>query len=229
MNSSDTLDKLLIYSGLNIRSFSIKIGLDKPQALYDIQKGKTKSISSSMAIKILSVFPEINKIWLLTGEGEMLSNKGQPSSAVDHTARLLSDSDNEDQKIHYTYLLPMRALGGRLALSADSAMIHDCEKIVSPIGKVDFAITISGESMSPEYPNGSQVLVKKINERAFIEWGRVYVLDTVNGPVIKKLMPCKSDHGSVECVSINTEFPPFNVNLSDVYGVYLVLMCLSRK
>jgi phage repressor protein C with HTH and peptisase S24 domain len=55
----------------------------------------------------------------------------------------------------------------------------------------DWAITVSGESMAPEYPSGAQILVKKINEKAFIDWGKVYVLDTCNGTVIKILTPSK--------------------------------------
>ena len=33
----------------------------------------------------------------------------------------------------------------------------------------------------------------------------------------------------VLCKSINPEFPPFEVLLSDVYAVYRVLMCVSLK
>lgn len=106
----------------------------------------------------------------------------------------------------------------------------DCEKIISPIGKVDFAITVSGDSMAPEYPSGSQVLIKKINERAFIDWGRTYVLDTCNGTIIKKLMPSDSgDSALVKCVSINPTYPPFEVNLHDVYGIYRVMLCMAIK
>lgn len=74
MTGADILDKLLNYTGLNVNQFSEKIGLQRPQALYDIQKGKTRSISANMASRIVSVFPVISKSWLLTGEGEMLNN-----------------------------------------------------------------------------------------------------------------------------------------------------------
>lgn len=65
----------------------------------------------------------------------------------------------------------------------------DCERVISPIKGADFAITVAGDSMAPEYPEGAKILIKKINEEAFIEWGKVYVLDTCNGTVVKKLMP----------------------------------------
>lgn len=72
MEAKDILRKILEYSELNINELSGKLQMDRPQALYDIQNGKTKSVSKSMADKILSVFPEFNRYWLITGEGDML-------------------------------------------------------------------------------------------------------------------------------------------------------------
>ncbi len=78
----------------------------------------------------------------------------------------------------------------------------ECERIVSPIKDVDFAITVAGDSMAPEFPNGSQILVKKIDEKQFIEWGKAYVLDTSNGTVLKILNKSEKD-GYVRCTSLN--------------------------
>ena len=127
-------------------------------------------------------------------------------------------------------LLPISAQGGALNEFMVSVKEADCEQIISPIRGVDFAITVSGESMYPEYPNGSQILVKRINEKAFIDWGRVYVLDTVNGTVIKRIVPADEKH-NIRCLSINPDpiYAPFDVALSDVYAVYRVLMCMSMK
>lgn len=127
-------------------------------------------------------------------------------------------------------LLPISAQGGSLNHFLMTVKEIDCERVISPIVGIDFAITVTGESMAPEYPNGSQVLVKKVNETAFLEWGEVYVLDTCNGAVIKKLI--KSDNPDcVICTSINPNpmFAPFEICKKDINGVYRVLMCMSRK
>ena len=58
-------------------------------------------------------------------------------------------------------LLPISAYGGSLNNFAMSIKDNDCERIISPIKGADFAITVSGDSMSPEYPNGSHILIKK--------------------------------------------------------------------
>lgn len=72
-----------------------------------------------------------------------------------------------------TYLLPMSAMGGTLTgFAAPGAMLQNCEAIISPIEDVDFAITVYGDSMAPEYPSGSRILIKKINPNIFIDWGK---------------------------------------------------------
>ena len=126
-------------------------------------------------------------------------------------------------------LIPISAQGGSLNDFTASVMEYDCEKVLSPIRDVDFAMTVSGDSMSPEYPSGCQVLVKRINERAFIDWGKVFVLDTINGTIIKKLMPVEGNPEKVTCVSINPEYPSFEVGFEHIRGVYRVLMCMSLK
>ena len=148
-------------------------------------------------------------------EGSMLKGAGK------------SEEINE---INYVLLLPTSACAGSLNDFVVSVKDTECEKIISPIKGVDWAVTISGDSMEPEYPSGSQILIKKINEKAFIDWGKVYVLDTCNGSVIKKIFPTDDkDPGKLKCVSINPEYPPFDVSLNDVFGVYRVLLCMSVK
>lgn len=153
--------------------------------------------------------------WLLTGEGDMLTGE--------QTIQSSTESD-----IHLIPLLPVSAQGGSLNDFVVSIKESSCEKIISPIKGADYAMSVSGESMAPEYPSGSQILIKRIDEKAFIDWGRVYVLDTCNGTVIKRLFPSEGAD-KVLCKSINPEFPPFEVSLSDVYAVYRVLMCMALK
>ena len=161
--------------------------------------------------------------WLITGEGDMLSSSSsaqpQPSVKNERVA---------DDEVYKVPLVPISALGGSLNDFNTTVCRDDCETVISPIKDIDMAIKISGDSMEPEYPSDSQVFVKKVNERAFLEWGRVYVLNTCNGIVIKRLMPT-NDPNTVLCESINPKYPPFEVNLENVNGVYRVMMCMSFK
>lgn len=99
--------KLLEHSKLNVKQFSEKLGMKRAQAIYDIMSGKTKRISEKLASQIISEFPEINKTWLLTGEGEMLvkSSYSQNNSptvlADDHSTAIAGNKNvvNADQTI----------------------------------------------------------------------------------------------------------------------------------
>lgn len=172
-------------------------------------------------------------------------NKSASSELLDKLHKIVSDAESENEKILFTPseslevktemattvpLIPISAQGGSLNEFVVSVKGSECERIISPIRGADFAIQVSGDSMAPEYPNGSRVFIKKINERAFIEWGKVYVLDTCNGTVIKTLVPSEKPE-CVKCISINPDpmYAPFEVNLQDVYGLYKVLLCMSVK
>lgn len=160
---------------------------------------------------ILNTYPELSRDWLLYGEGEML--------------KASSEEERTDGK--EIPLLPINAIGGSLGEFSAAVMPHECEMLLAPIKGADMAITIAGDSMFPQYPSGSVVLIKKINEKAFIEWGNVYVLDTVNGTIIKRVQPGE-DESCIICESINDFYKPYKVKLSDIMGFYRVLMCMIR-
>ena len=154
------------------------------------------SIRTASLDKIKSVYPELNTAWLLTGVGDMLDS--EKNSLFLNSLRRKENEESFDKKdIEYTkgfttYLLPMSAMGGTLTgFAAPGAMLQNCEAIISPIEDVDFAITVYGDSMAPEYPSGSRILIKKINPNIFIDWGKTYVLDTANGVIVKELHECK--------------------------------------
>ncbi len=203
------ITKFIENSNISVRNFEKAAGLSN---------GYLKQLKNAPSVdkfqSIISAFPEVNPDWLLTGSGEM------------YLSDTLSTTENKDVRL--VPLLPVAAQGGTLNDFVVSVKASECEKIISPIRDVDYAMSISGDSMAPEYPSGAHILIKKINEKAFIDWGRVYVLDTCNGTVIKQLFP-SDNPDTLLCKSINPNYPPFEVSFSDIYAVYRVLMCMSLK
>ena len=205
------------YKGISMKSFEELCGLSTGYVT-----SMRKGYGSEKLNNVLIAFPDLNRDWLLYGEGDMLKSKDDQS--------VKDGSGNEDIEIEHVRLLPLFAHGGSLSDFTVSVKDSDCEKVVSPVKGADFAIQVTGDSMAPEYPSGSVILIKKINESAFIEWGKAYVLDTENGSVVKKVVPSDKE-GCIRCVSINPDpsFAPFDVPLSSVFGIYRVLMCMSMK
>lgn len=125
----DVINKLLIYSKLSAKGFAEKIGLDRPQAIYDILNGKTKGISRAMENKILSVFPEVNKTWLLTGEGEMLRSSISQTSSGNNNTQVVGDGN----RLVNTALLEEVAAQRRLTEDALKSLARTQEQVSSLI------------------------------------------------------------------------------------------------
>ncbi|MDY4217922.1 MAG: hypothetical protein SOX84_03975 [Prevotella sp.] len=97
MDTSSRIKAILDFYNLSVNQFVNMTKIKTKQAVYDLLSGKTKSISPAMQNKILSCFVEINKAWLLTGEGSMLQSS-LPSSeprivATDEFGRLKEEND----------------------------------------------------------------------------------------------------------------------------------------
>ena len=140
---------------------------------------------------------------------------------------VVSDEVNISDNTLKVPLLPLDAKAGSLNDFVMSVKLQDCERIISPIRNVDFAITVKGDSMAPKIPSKSKVFIKKIDHSRFVEWGEIYVLDTCNGTVIKRIMPT-DDAQVIRCVSLNADYPSFDVALVDVYGIYQVLLVMTE-
>lgn len=207
----------------NTSALAREIGV-KQSTLRDIISGKVKPSYDTITKFVENPTLNISSEWLLTGEGDMLKQPSEDSKSTSQIERV-------QQNGYETYLLPQSAMGGSLCgFAADGVNLQNCEKIISPIKEADFAITVYGDSMAPEYPSGSRVLIKRIDPSLFIEWGKVYVLDTPNGVVMKELLECKEQE-FVICHSINPapKYSDFKVRISDVFGIYRVMMCMSAK
>lgn len=146
----------------------------------------------------------------------------------DLVKELSADKDGVVTKVHQIPLLPIEARGGSLGEYSEGVLPYQCELIQSPIKGAQFAIQVAGDSMSPDYPSGCHVFIKKIDESIFIEWGKVFVLDTANGIVIKQVHPTP-DENVIECVSLNPKYAPFYVKKEHIYGWYVVLMTMAIK
>ena len=212
--------EFLAHKGLSQLRFEKSVGLSR-----GFVNNMGDAIRSSSLGKISKVYPELNIVWLQTGIGSMLNN--QPSK--EETATIAHETPGTETAT-LVKMLPIAAQGGSLNDFILSVKGNECEQVVSPIQGADFAMPVNGESMAPEYPNGSRIFIKKIDFSSFIEWGKAYVLDTKNGSVIKILTPAEDDN-YVHCVSINPNpiYAPFDIPWTDIIGVYRVLMCLTVK
>lgn len=83
MDIPTRIQNIINYSHKSIPQLAVAVGFKTPQTIRSLLKGDTKTISDAVVLKLTSYYPEINKEWLLTGEGEMLTTEGvAPRGAV---------------------------------------------------------------------------------------------------------------------------------------------------
>jgi len=111
----------------------------------------------------------------------------------------------------------------------------DYVNIYDVLGKCDFALPVSGNSMMPNYPPSSVVgMVKKTDCK--IRPGEVYVVETADEAVLKRLYYKEDDSNSeiLVLISDNTmvidsgarkgmlAYPPYELHIKDIIGLYSV-------
>lgn len=174
-----------------------------------------KSMPEEKVSRLLELYPRLNRDWLLYGEGEMYLPEPTDGSLPDDIADYIVP------------LLPVEAYAGNLQMWSDGVALADCEKVVAPIKGADFAIKVSGDSMEPFVFSGMTMLIKRINDRAFIPWGNPMVIDTENGVLVKVVQPSAEGNSYIEAQSYNPKYPPIQIPKESVFGLYRVLATIN--
>ncbi len=194
------------YMSISVSAFERSVGLPNGY----ISKIK-KNIGQDKLEEILRVYPQLRSPWLYYGEGEMLQSSGP----------------QRDLSVHLIPMLPSFSLG----MSIPEFLLTtegEYEQVISPIEGVDFAIKMVCDSMTPEYPVGSTIIMNRVCADLFLEWGKVYLLDTPNGIMVRRVMPTDNCH-EVRCESNNSNYPPINMSRNEIRGFYRVVLLMITK
>ena len=178
---------------------------------------QNNGISEDNIARFLAYAPDVNIEWLITGKGDMLRNKEVVTQKKAEPALPVLENSHEGIP-----LIPLSAMAGAFT-GETSVMEYECERYVIPAFKgADFLIPVKGDSMQPTYYPGDLVACQRIPlNDLFFQWNKTYVLDTKQGPLIKRVRR-GSDDDHVLIVSDNAEYEPFELEKSQFYGVALV-------
>ena len=220
MDKKDRLLKLIeLFTGGNKSEFARMIGVT-PQAISTWISRNTFDIDIVYS-KCINVSPE----WLLTGEGDMLKSTAEhePTSAPQRAAVKVYPAKHVDDWHQGIPLIPFSAMAGALR-GEIQVCEYECEHYIVPDFKTaNFLITINGDSMLPTYKSGDIVACQReAMTSVFFQWNRPYVLDTAQGAILKRIKP-GSDKEHILIVSDNPAYNPFELPLSEIYSVALVI------
>ena len=206
-NFIERLQYFMEKQGINDNQMTVAAGLSV--GLLGKLKKSGKGMSSVNIEKILSSYPELNADWLFTGKGDML--KGS-NVAIKPT--------NDGTGIP---LIPVEAMAGCFT-GEQTVLLQECDRYVVPAFKnADFLIHVRGDSMIPHYFSGDMVACKMLSlTDIFFQWGKVYVINTDQGALIKKVEQGTTDE-SITLVSENEKYKPFEISRRGIYQIAIVI------
>lgn len=185
---------------------------------------QNNGISEDNIARFLAYAPDVNIEWLLTGEGPMLSHPTTPTPPTQPTTPTKPTSHPSTSGIP---LIPLDAVAGFPAESGGGVRLEDCERYVIPEFEnkgANFLIRVSGDSMVPLYYSGDLLACRKITDIRFFQWGTVYVLETSQGVLVKRVQESVDHADSILCVSENSSVHhPFLLPRDDIRSLSIIV------
>lgn len=156
---------------------------------------------------LATAFP-VNPTWLATGKGSMY-------------AAITPSMHEKMQRKETLPHVPTTAQAGTLGGISESVREEDCERLprIPMLPAYDFTISVRGDSMQPAYEGGDILAVKKVE--SFLEWGKVYIVDTCDGVLLKQVYEEDDEH--FRFVSYNNKYKDIIVDKTSVYNFFRII------
>ena len=213
----ERLEHFMAAMGYSVREFERAIGVSNGTVRHI-----TDALSANLKEKISANFPQLNMNWLLTGEGEMLrSSKAAPSQPDVNERPVLKEVTKGGLP-----LIPIDAVAGFNGWDESGISELDCTHYDVPdfeMAHADFLIRVSGSSMYPKYSSGDILACRKIDEITFLQWGKIYVIDSRQGAMVKRLFPMEGNADMILCKSDNPNYPPFELPKEEIRSLSIVV------
>ena len=208
--------ELIDYKGLNKRKFYLKTGLSN--GFLD----KVKDIGTSKIENILNTFPDVNPIWLITGEGDMIKSQGLVKNIVSEPESNYNRLDK-----YNTYIADVRASAGIGNIMTNRSELNNLPTMLIPNAPngLNISFQITGESMHPTVRHLDYVVATKIDSPNEIREGFVYVIiDKDDGVLLKRIYKQGEDYS---IISDNPDYPPYTRSKYDIIAFFKAFLRMS--
>jgi len=217
MSTSDwkRLEAVIRYTQLSVNAFALGIGLKRAEVIYRVKRGKN-AISKDLAELITIKYCNISKSWLLTGEGSMYIMEPQEKSS-------------ENEAIHKK--IPVyQEMYFNLENILESKNIEPSFFIEIPhLLNCDFATPFCGDSMLPEIPSGSLLILKKINLNMVLP-GEMYYIVTNVYSTVKYIRTIENEPDYLTLIPSNTKnYDIMKIDKAEILSLFLVKGIIAIK
>jgi repressor LexA len=221
----ERIKQYLDYKNISISAFEKSIGMSN--ASFRKSLNNKGAIGSDKLENILRTYSDLSPDWLFSGKGNMI---------VNGSYQLNSEKDSSDNKDEFTAeplpldgyykksipLIPLNEKGG--VLSEEMEPESKCERYIIPaFDGANFLFTVRGTSMLPAFRPGDIVACKSVPlKNLFFQWNNIYVMDTSQGVLVKRVKPGK-DKKHILIVSDDNNYNPFELSCSDITSIAMVV------
>ena len=211
MTVEDRIRTFCKYKKLSIRQFEIQCNLSNGYV-----SSMRKGLGTGKLDNVLNAFPELNREWLLYGEGKMLN--GEVRSLGRKTADKLA--------VRQIPLYDIAATAGFINIYRDERPSVSEYLTIPNLPPVDGAIYARGDSMSPLIESGDIVIFKNVElNPGNILWGNIYIVSYVidgDDYTVLKYVRQSGKAGHIRLESFNTRYDPQEIPASCVTAMALV-------
>lgn len=156
------------------------------------------------------------------------NNQGWDTSMLEEEhIEIRHDASTKKKESKGLPVLSFAAMAGHLSENNGTEFSDEFEHCVIPdftSRGADFLIRVDGDSMYPRYANGELLAVRIIDTPTFFQWGRVYVMSTQQGCVVKRIFPDPNNENNILCHSENcANYPDYTIPKGDVLKFAIVV------
>lgn len=195
-------DKYMIHRHLNDNQVTVQCGL-AIGLIGQARKGKS-DLGKKTIDKILSTYQDLNRVWLLTGEGNMITSS---ESNLPPNAGIPFFKD-----------VPVSAGQSGLLYSSNEEAAEGFISIAGVTGK--YAFPVIGCSMEPVIHAGDIIVVEEVCQWERIDPDKIYLIITHDDRMIKHLELDEQNSDILWCISSN--YKRFSVLKSEIIRIFRV-------
>lgn len=208
----DRLDKYLKMKGLSDNKVTVTAGLSV--GTLGKSRNEGRDLSDSTIEKVLKSYSDLSKVWLLTGEGEMIKSGNETGQGKRYEGHVIRYYDVE-------------ATAGNIEMVEEPSAIYKA-MMISGFEDCEVALNVWGDSMYPELKSGQIVALKEWRE-SYIEYGHTYLVVTKNNHRMIKRLRRAADAEEVTCESANSLYDTFQIKRADILKLFLVKGHIERS
>lgn len=220
--------QVLEYKGDSIDNIQERTGISILD-LENLVKG-IGPLNLDVIFKILSQYKDISFQWLLNGKGDMIIPEEEIISDSDKIEYSESSISNANKtKYRLVPVINLDIAGGNNNDIVDSSEYTMGFVPFLDARKEDVCCFISGNSMTPLYPAGTAVQIRKVELwKDYIEFGNVYVVDLIDGRRLIKEIRKGENKESLTLHSFNKEYEDAPVPKEIIRNIWQVIQKLER-